>query len=80
MKKLGTFVLTAAAVGGAVLAAIGPAAADDHITLVPENPATAQPVVAVGEHDPNGTGSSQALTGLTKALSSGSGGKATPAQ
>ncbi|WP_405489805.1 hypothetical protein [Nocardia sp. NBC_00511] len=69
MKKLGTFALITAATAGIMTAGAGLAAADDHVD--------AKPVVAVGEPDPNGTGSSTIVKTLTDLLSSGSGGAKT---
>ncbi|MCM6773695.1 hypothetical protein NDR87_09460 [Nocardia sp. CDC159] len=68
MKKLGTFVFAAAAAGGVLMAGAGLASAD--VALVPESSVDAQQIVDVGEPDPNGTGSAQAVTALTKLLSS----------
>ncbi|WP_267897870.1 hypothetical protein [Nocardia suismassiliense] len=41
-------------------------------------PGTVEPVVAPGEPDPTGTGSSKAIAEIVKALSSGSGNKPAP--
>ncbi|RDI63965.1 hypothetical protein [Nocardia pseudobrasiliensis] len=76
MKKLGTFVLAAAAAGGVLMAGAGLASAN--VALTPDSGVEAQQIVAPGEPDPNGTGSSQAIAALTKLLSSGSG-KGAPA-
>ncbi|MFC9998972.1 hypothetical protein [Nocardia sp. NPDC127526] len=70
MKKLGKFAIIGLAAAGVLGFGAGVASADDHSTLAP--------VVAPGEPSPNGTGSSQALTDVIKALSSGSS-KTTPA-
>ncbi|WP_327144027.1 hypothetical protein [Nocardia sp. NBC_01327] len=72
MKKLGIALFVSAAVAGVIGAGAGLATADDHVS--------AQPVVAVGEPDPSGTGSSSALTDLVKLLTSGSAGTTAPAK
>ncbi|MCU1646509.1 MAG: hypothetical protein JWN03_6784 [Nocardia sp.] len=70
MKKLGTAIFISAAVAGIIGGGAGLATADSHVS--------AQPVVAVGEPDPSGTGSSSAITDLVKLLTTGSAG--TPAK
>ncbi|GAB4583553.1 hypothetical protein [Nocardia sp. IFM 10818] len=72
MKKLGKFAIIGLAAAGVLGFGAGVASADNHSTLAP--------VVAPGEPDPTGTGSSKALTDVIKALTSGSGGKTTPAE
>ncbi|APB01197.1 hypothetical protein [Nocardia seriolae] len=64
MKKLGTFALIGAAATGLLTAGAGLAAADDQID--------AKPVLAVGEPDPTGTGSTQIVKSLTDLISTGS--------
>ncbi|WP_067549014.1 hypothetical protein [Nocardia crassostreae] len=64
MKKLGKFAIIGMAAAGILAFGAGMASADDHSTVAP--------IVAPGEPSPNGTGSSQALTDVIKALSSGS--------
>ncbi|WP_067701854.1 hypothetical protein [Nocardia jejuensis] len=70
MKKFGTFAIVAAAAAGIMGAGAGLAAADNAVSV--------QPVVAPGEPNPAGTGSSDVLTNLVKTLTSGSTG--TPAK
>ncbi|GAB2564548.1 hypothetical protein ACFXHA_18765 [Nocardia sp. NPDC059240] len=57
MKKLGTFALIGAAAAGILTAGAGIAAADDHVS--------ATPIIAPGEPDPTGTGSSQIVKSLS---------------
>lgn len=71
MKKLGTLTLIGAASAAVLCGGAGGAAADA---------TSATPVVAPGEPDPTGTGSSSGITDLVKALSSGSAQAATPAK
>ncbi|NNH74569.1 hypothetical protein HLB23_32775 [Nocardia uniformis] len=71
MKKLGTALFIGAAMAGFVGVGAGFATANVPVTA-------AEPVVDVGEPDPNGTGSASALADVLKALISGSS-QATPA-
>ncbi|MGW4244084.1 hypothetical protein [Nocardia sp. NPDC004722] len=64
MKKLGTFALIGAAAAGILTAGAGIAAADE--------PVSATPIIAPGEPDPTGTGSSQLIKTLSD-LATGSG-------
>ncbi|MFI6867889.1 hypothetical protein [Nocardia sp. NPDC050406] len=70
MKKLGTALFIGAAAAGILSGAAGVAVADIPVTA-------AEPVVAPGEPDPTGTGSSSALTKVLEALVSGSAAKPT---
>lgn len=63
MKKIGTLTLIGAAAAAVLCGGAGTAAAD--------GPGSATPVVAPGEPNPSGTGSSSGVTDLLQALASG---------
>ncbi|QBS41981.1 hypothetical protein [Nocardia sp. CS682] len=77
MKKTRVFGIVLAAAAGVLIAGSGMATADAAPGLKLE-PGTVEPVVAPGEPDPTGTGSSKAIGEIVKALSSGSGNKPAP--
>ncbi|MBF6127999.1 hypothetical protein [Nocardia brasiliensis] len=74
MSKTRVFGVVLAAAAGLIIAGSGMAGAAPGLPL---ETGAAQPVVAPGEPDPTGTGSSKAIADIVKQLSSGSG-KGTP--
>ncbi|PXX65374.1 hypothetical protein DFR70_104438 [Nocardia tenerifensis] len=73
MSKTRVFGIVLAAAAGVMIAGSSMAAAGAAPGLPLEPGTSVQPVVAPGEPDPTGTGSSKAITDIVKALSTGSG-------
>lgn len=74
MSKMRVFGVVLAAAAGVVLAGSGLATAGAAPSVTVQPGISVQPVIGVGEPDPNGTGSSSALVDLIKALTTGSAG------